>query len=197
MFHMLVSAHCERNQWEQAEKLVVKHTDAQIKDKMLGRLTMCYSKGLQWNMAKNILLKHTSFKDRDKILKLVASACYQHGEFGVAKMLLLEHVKDKTEEDVQGLESSHMLADLYLQNGELELAVTFGKLALEGRSKALGRQHKLFFESVLLIVEIYIAKGDIVEADGYTALLPSSHKNLSKLRGELLQESSDSRPLRP
>jgi lipopolysaccharide biosynthesis regulator YciM len=193
---MLISAHCERNKWEEAENLILKHTDAQTRDQGLGGLALRCSKESHWNMAKDILLKHTSFEGRDKTLKLVASLCYQNGELRVAEELLREHVKCMMENDVQCLESLHILADLYLQMGELELAVTHGKRALEGRKKTVGRRHRLFLESVLLIVEIYIAKGDIIEADGYTALVSPSHEYFSKLQGKLHREPSERRSLR-
>lgn len=194
---MLVSVHCERSQWEQAEELVLKHTDSQTRDRRLEELAVRSFKESQWNIARNILFKHPNFEGRDKTLKLVASACYQKDELEMAKDLLLEYLKGKTEQDVQCLESLQMLTDLYLRIGELELAVTFGKRALKCTRKAVGRRHKLFFESVLSIVEMYITKGDIIEADGYAALVSSSEEYLSKLQGELLRESSYSRPRRP
>jgi tetratricopeptide (TPR) repeat protein len=182
---MLISAHCEQNEWEEAEKLILKQTDTQTRDQRLRGLALRCSKESQWNVAKDILLKHTSFEGRNKVLKLVASECYQKSELTVAEELLHEHVKCMTEGDVQCLESLHILADLYLQMGELESAVTYGKRALEGRKKIFGRRHTLFFESVFLIVKIYIAKGDMIEADGYTALVPPSHDYFSKLQGKL------------
>ena len=112
-------------------------------------------------------------------------------------MLLVEHLKDKTQEDVEYLESMHMLADLSLRTGDLDSALTFGKRALEGRKKALGRRHELFFESVVLLVKIYIAKGDVIEADGYTVLLPSSYEYSFELQGKLLRKPSYGRAFGP
>ena len=193
---MLISAYCERCQWEQAEELILKHADVQTRDQRLVGLALRSSKESQWNIARDILLKHPNFEGRDKTLKLVASACYQKGELKMAEYLLLEYLKGNMGQDVQCLDSLQMLADLYLRMGELELAMAFGKRALQGWKKTLGRRHKLFFESVLLIVETYIAKGEIIEADGYAALLSSSGEYLSKFQGELFRESSYNRPRR-
>lgn len=129
--NMLVPAYCERNQWEQAEKLISKHMGG-TKEQGLGWLAAHCVKESQWSVAKNILVKHINFEGRDKILKLVASECLEKGELDVAETFLLEYL-DKTHDDVQYLESLHILGGLYLRKGELESAVIYGKKALEGR----------------------------------------------------------------
>lgn len=193
---VLLSAHCERGQWDQAEELVLKHTDIQ-RDESLQRVALRSCRESKWNIAGDILRKHRRFEGRDEIVKLVAHENCQKGQWEVAERFLLEHVEAKAERDIQCLESLHMLAELYLRRRDLELATRFGKRALESRGKALGRVHNLFLDTVLLLVEIYIAKGEILEADGYTALLYPSEEHSCKAQGSFLRGPSHRRFHRP
>ena len=54
---------------------------------------------------------------------------------------------------------------------DYEDAKTWCLKAVQGRQTTLGKRHHLFYESVNLLAQIYDAKGDFVEAEGYKAVL--------------------------
>jgi hypothetical protein len=84
------------------------------------------------------------------------------------------------------LVSLQMLAELYFVKGQLESAAAFGKRVLKGRRKTVGRENKLFYESVIFLIKVCVAKGEMVEADGYSVLLSSNEEYMAKSQGESL-----------
>jgi tetratricopeptide (TPR) repeat protein len=156
VLEVLLSAHCEQGQWDQAEELVLKHTDIQ-KDNSLQQLALRSCKESKWIIAKDILLKHKSFEGRHEIVTLVSLEHCRKLQWDEAEKLLLEHVEGKTEQDCS--QSLHMLAELYLWRRNLDLAARFGKRALQGREKSLGKVHKLF-HNTLACGNIYRKRGN-------------------------------------
>jgi hypothetical protein len=180
----LVQAHCERGDWQQAEVLVLTHTrDAPERDVRLRRLAERSVETEAYNVC-DFLFKHSSFQARDQTLMYVATKCYEKGRLGEAETLLLEHIKDKPERGV--LVSLQMLAELYFVKGQLESAAAFGKRVLKGRRKTVGRENKLFYESVIFLIKVCVAKGEMVDADGYSVLLSSNEEYMAKSQGESL-----------
>lgn len=169
---MLISTYCKNHMWEEAEMVLLKYSEPNMKDKRLQSLVLECCEQSQWQAAENFLFKHTNFEGRDAALKDVAFACHRCNQWGTAARLLLEHLKDNSDDDLAMLEARHVLADVYFKNSQLDLAELHCKRVVEGRKRAVGRRHILFYESVVLLMKIYMAKGDMIEAEGYGALLP-------------------------
>ena len=80
--------------------------------------------------------------------------------------------------DLRCFEAEHYLAKIHLQENDLDGAEKRCLVASTGRRRILGKSHALWHESIALLVEIYTAKGDPVEADGYAALLPEGYRSV-------------------
>lgn len=173
--YMLLAAQCDMDQWEDAERLLLKYTNSQFRDRLISKLAeYCYEKS-QFFIVYNILLSYGSFEGREKILKWLTTAFIEKGEFERAKTLLLEYLKNKAQDDPQSLDASHKLAELYLTTKEFDMAAKYGKKALDGRKKVFGKRNKQFIECIHLLIKIYITKGDMIEADGYIGLLEGTN----------------------
>jgi len=72
---------------------------------------------------------------------------------------------------LQALAASHMLGQVYLQKHEYDLAERHSLKAFNERRKELGPQDEKTLESVRLVIEVYRAKGDGEEAEGYEVFL--------------------------
>jgi ankyrin repeat protein len=126
---------------------------------------------------------------KEETLALLATAYRHQKKWDLAEEILVNFVDERTREErnQDALDINHELAELYLAKGDLEAAETHGVRAVNGRKRGLGNKHDLFYESVRLIIAIYEAKGDKMEADGYRPLLPPDH--LNKEREEIEQLS--------
>ena len=85
---------------------------------------------------------------------------------------MFEISKVSDEESVSGLNAMYPLADLKFRKNQLEDAEDLALRAMDGRKRALGRSHILVCQSIDLLSQIYKAKGDLVEFEGYRDLLP-------------------------
>jgi ankyrin repeat protein len=122
----------------------------------------------------------SQFDGRDELLELLAIACWKQSKCAEAEVILLEIVKDKEERQTHTLRLLHALAEVYLAKNDLNLAENFCLKALKGRGSVLGRTHILFQDSVTLLVEIYEAKGDAFEAQGYKVAYPPATASRAK-----------------
>ena len=102
--------------------------------------------------------------------EMLATAYYRQNKWSLAAKVflgLLEAHKDKFPKSVDLMQK---VAEIYYRNGDLDLAEGFCLKAAEGRKT----DHNIrFYECISLLVDIYKAKGDNVESDGYMQLLPS------------------------
>ncbi len=110
------------------------------------------------------------FEAREKILELLATSYYHEKKWYEAKRFLVELLDYDMEEKLR-LERMHTLAEICFAKGDLEDAKIWCTKAVQGRLTILGKRHYLFYQSVNFLAQIYDAKGEFVEAEGYKAVL--------------------------
>jgi tetratricopeptide (TPR) repeat protein len=108
-------------------------------------------------------------------------AYFQQEEWTDAKKHFLAVADVETDGvlDLRCFEAEHYLAKIHVQENDLDGAEQRCLVASNGRWRILGKSHVSWHESIALLVEIYTAKGDHVEADGYAALLPEGYRSVS------------------
>lgn len=108
-------------------------------------------------------------------------AYFQQEKWADAKkhFLSVAGVEEDGTSDLRCFEAEHYLAKIHVQENDLDGAETRCLVASSGRRRILGKSHPLWHESIALLVEIYTAKGDPDEADGYAALLPEGYRSVS------------------
>lgn len=155
------------------EKLLKKSTAKYGKafegrDDILRMLATCYCWLEDWKSAEGML--HSEFDGRWKAVELLAMCYLQCNKWDEAEKVLLQV---DTEEEVQ-LQAwkMHALAEVSMAKGEFEIAISWCNKAIDLRTATIGSKHVLFFMSINLLAQIYEAQGDIVEATGYSDLLP-------------------------
>lgn len=84
--------------------------------------------------------------------------------------LIFELLEWEMEEKIR-FERMRALAEICFTMKELDDAKTWCMKAVQGRLGTLGKRHHLFYKSVNLLAQIYDAKGEFVEAEGYKAVL--------------------------
>jgi hypothetical protein len=92
--------------------------------------------------------------------------------------LAVADVEENGVSDLRCFEAEHYLAKIHVQENDLDGAENRCLVASNGRRRILGKSHASWHESIALLVEIYTAKGDPVEADGYAALLPEGYRSV-------------------
>jgi hypothetical protein len=107
-------------------------------------------------------------------------AYFQQEKWTDAKkhFLSVAGVEEDSISDLRCFEAEHYLAKIHVQENDLDGAEMRCLVASNGRRRILGKSHPLWHESIALLVEIYTAKGDPVEADGYAALLPEGYRSV-------------------
>lgn len=107
------------------------------------------------------------FDGRNELLELLAMCCWKQGKLNEAKSILLELTNARDVRYEGDLRLIHTLAEVYMAEGDLNKAADYCFRAAKGRRSVFGKGHVLFLDSVALLVEIYDAKGDEFEAQGY------------------------------
>jgi ankyrin repeat protein len=107
------------------------------------------------------------FDGRNELLELLAISCWKQGKWNEAESILLELINAGDVGYDRDLRLIHTLAEVYMAEGDLNKAADYCFRTAKGRRSAFGKGHVLFLDSVALLVEIYEAKGDEFEAQGY------------------------------
>jgi ankyrin repeat protein len=125
--------------------------------------------GLGWSAIKLLeaTAQGTQFDGRNELLELLAISCWKQGKLNEAKSILLDLINLGDVQYDGDLRLVHTLAEVYMAEGDLNKAADYCFRAAKGRRSAFGKGHVLFLDSVALLVEIYEAKGDEFEAQGY------------------------------
>ena len=107
-------------------------------------------------------------------------AYFQQEKWTDAKkhFLSVAGVEEDSMSDLRCFEAEHYLAKIHVQENDLNGAEMRCLVASNGRRRILGKSHALWHESIALLVEIYTAKGDLIEADGYAAFLPEGYRSV-------------------
>lgn len=164
---MLAIAYCHQAKWTEADVLFAE--DFKERSRTIETLAMgFFLLGKKEEAGKICLGKQ--FEAREKIVELLATSYYHEKKWGKAKIFLIELLEYEMEEKLR-LERMHTLAEICFAAGDLEDAKTWCTKAVQGRLTTLGKRHYLFYQSVNLLAQIYDAKGEFVEAEGYKAVL--------------------------
>jgi len=164
---MLAISYCHQRKWEEADKIFA--TNFNERDKTLEELAMQYFLQGKKDEAGKICLGN-KFPAREKILELLSTSYYHEKKWIEANLFLCELIQYDMEEKTR-LERMHTLAEIAFTQKHFEAAKTWCLKAVQGRLTLLGKRHYLFYQSVNLLAQIYDAMGDVVEAEGYKAVL--------------------------
>lgn len=115
---------------------------------------------------------------RRELHSKAGKAYFQQEKWTDAKkhFLAVADVEEDGVSDLRCFEAEHYLAKIHVQENDLDGAEKRCLAASNGRRRILGKSHTSWQESIALLVEIYTAKEDPVEADGYAALLPEGYR---------------------
>lgn len=140
------------------------------------------------DLFENILVEmetknHKNPSERNKITKLLGTVYYRRGKWKASERLHQQLVTERG--DLPDSEAKHKLAETHLMMGYLQSAVRWCKSALWGRIKYLGEGHRLVNESLVLLVHIYEASGELSKMkkckkrlpDGFQGGLSSNQRN--------------------
>lgn len=110
----------------------------------------------------------------DDIRLLLSEACFRQRKLAEA-IETATHVANRTSDPSDGnrLAAAHLLAQIYMEQGDLVRAEQHALTAVRGRRKRFGRSHALHHQSVELLILIYQKKGDEVEVEAWQTLLPN------------------------
>ena len=164
---MLGIVYCRQRKWNEADKLFA--SEFKSRNKTLEGLAMEYFLQGKKHEAGEICL-HTNFPAREKIVELLATSYYHEKNWIEANTFLHELLQYDMEEKIR-LERMHLLAEINFSLKHFEVAKNWCLKAVQGRLTLLGKRHYLFYQSVNLLAQIYDAIGDVVEAEGYKAVL--------------------------
>jgi len=113
---------------------------------------------------------NTDFEARNTMREMLANAYYRQNKWPLAAKVFLGLLEAHKDEFPKSIDLMQQVAEIYYRNGDLDLAEGFCLKAAEGRKT----EHNVrFYESISLLVDIYKAKGDNVESDGYMQILPN------------------------
>ncbi|KAH7073058.1 hypothetical protein BKA63DRAFT_56665 [Paraphoma chrysanthemicola] len=96
-----------------------------------------------------------------------------------AKEALLDLVKQPTSTDKQReciLDATHLLAQIFMRNGDLNSARSQCESALQGRRKLLGKHSDAAFESLALMAHIYVLLNKRALAKSCLAMIPEKRR---------------------
>lgn len=99
---------------------------------------------------------------------------------GTAAFIRNDNILPKSGTTKEGfqLEASHRLAVVFLKRLDFQAAEKRAKEAFKGRRRLLGAQHSMTLESVQLIIDIYTAKDDKINARAYRRFLEPTAKGM-------------------
>ena len=164
---MLVIAYCHQSKWIEADNLFAE--EFEDRNRTLETMAMeFFLLGRKAEAGRICIGKQ--LEAREKILELLATSYYHEKKWYEAKKFLIELLDYDTEEKLR-LERMHTVAEISFANGDLEDAKIWCTKSVQGRLAILGKRHYLFYQSVNFLAQIYDAKGEFVEAEGYKAVL--------------------------
>ncbi|KAJ9663831.1 hypothetical protein H2198_000591 [Neophaeococcomyces mojaviensis] len=97
----------------------------------------------------------------------------------------------------QALSANHLLGEVYLKRSDYASAEQHAVQAFKGRKKLLGDNHSRTIESVLLVIDVYRAKGQKAKAEAHQVFLKPVHDPDAKIRTISHSDSASSPPSDP
>jgi hypothetical protein len=174
---MLLVIYCRLGKWAQLDQLL--EWDFESRDKAMESLAVLLCSERKWEDVERILLY--KFKGRENVMVRVARGYIGDKAWAEAKRTLAELMKFKAEESKDGLERMYILADVCWNKGDLDEARKWCLTAVQGKRSVLEKSHSLFFQFMTLLVQISDAQGNVLESEGYKALLNSSANGTSSV----------------
>jgi Tfp pilus assembly protein PilF len=110
--------------------------------------------------------------DKDELLNMLGDVCYRQKKWNDAEKYYRSVFGNA--ESLQELEAAHGLAQTLVAKKQLSQAKCYCTMAIAGKMNHLGNTHASVTESLLLMVEICKANGEVMEAEAYKALVPAS-----------------------
>lgn len=182
LLKILAVIYCELKMWEKASEVLDQEFEGRDEEIKSRAEEWCFQN--QCGAVKVLLTK--KFEGREKIMELYAKRVYWNEQWDEAGEVLRELLNTRTLE-LDRLRITQALAEVAFARGaarimfdntvreekNIDIARELCLTALYGRKKILGNAHVLYYQSINLLVLIYNAQGDSVEAEGYKALLPA------------------------
>jgi tetratricopeptide (TPR) repeat protein len=107
------------------------------------------------------------FRGRNELFELIAISCWKQEKYCEAEQLLLNLINVGNVQYNDDFRLLDALAKVFMGKGDLDKAARYCHEAVQGRRSVFGKDHVLFLDSVALLVQLYKAKGDNFEAQGY------------------------------
>lgn len=181
---MLAASYCQLGNWKEADDLFDKEFDG--RDELMESLANEFFQREQRDGAW-MICTGKEFEGKEKIMDLLATYYFRAKRWDKAKKSLIELQNYDAEENIR-LQRTHMLAQVCFNNKEYEEATMWCRKTVNGRQKLLGKRHHLFYQSINLLTQICLAKGDLVEARVFQEILTELPPGL---QGISLHTSSD------
>lgn len=120
-----------------------------------------------------------TYQWRESTYELLATACRGQSKWDEAKQILVEILEERVQANrgLQAIDTMHNLAEVYLATLDLENAISYGRKAVNGKSRTRGKKDPEFYRSVALLVRIFETAGDEASAEGYRPMLPPNYWN--------------------
>lgn len=133
----------------------------------------CFNKALS-KLSKHDLEDRVNLKTADAQV-LLASALMGQNRLEDAEELLLP-VTQAAASSVGAavMTACHILGELCLKKGDLDMAEQHSLMAVKGRGKLFGKQNVLCLQSVHLLIQVYDQKGDYIEAEAWNMFIPTT-----------------------
>lgn len=113
--------------------------------------------------------------EKDDVQLMAAATCMEQRKLNDAKSLLRPLAVWKSSSNKnRTYVASHVLADLYLYEQDLQRAESFALLAVSGRRKLLSSKSPHYLASVKLLTLVYEHKVDMVELDAWKPILQAA-----------------------
>ena len=100
--------------------------------------------------------------------------CYRRlHQWADSEMVLMELYNDQTRSPMQVAETEHAVSHVCFNKGDMVSAEKWCRSALQKKARILKtREHESVYDSIYLLAEIFEAKSDYLNEEGYKALLP-------------------------
>lgn len=112
---------------------------------------------------------------KDETIEMLAVSCIRQKKFVEAEAILEESLTESVDRDTQRFRFQHILAEMYLDKGDLVKSESLGRAAVNGRVKAFEEMHQSSCQSKYLMVRISYALGNEQKLRSWTNRLPDGY----------------------
>jgi hypothetical protein len=181
-------ASCCRDRWDKSESLLDKYTLFHGREKVLRLFIDTCLDHNDIPATFQLIQRYPTGMVRKELMLNCLSFSKKKRNWDGAEWILQEFLATETMHEFEAAKIRSELGYIHLQKKELDLAEKFCLEAIQTWKKSLGRFQSEFQYSVYICAWIYLEKGDIIEAEGYQALLSRKYYGRLLLKRLLIIE---------